>query len=142
MKRILVGIDGSEQGWAALHRAGELAKATGSALEIAHVIRPITPALGVGDLTSAAVTWMMEEEDYSRQLLREAVARVKEFGVEVNTRSLVGSAAEELAELARPDEVTMAVVGHRGRNLAARLFLGSVADRLAQICSKAVLIVR
>ena len=34
------------------------------------------------------------------------------------------------------------VVGHRGRNAVARALLGSVADRLVQICPKPVLVVR
>ena len=43
MKRIVVGIDGSEQGWSALKRAAELARATGASLQIAHVTLPVSP---------------------------------------------------------------------------------------------------
>jgi len=38
-------------------------------------------------------------------------------------------------------DVDLVVVGHRGRGALARLLLGSVADRLVQICPKPVLIV-
>ena len=67
---------------------------------------------------------------------------MKEAGIEVEPVSKLGTPAETLADLARAEEVTMAVVGHRGRNLAARLFVGSVADRLVQISPKPVLVVR
>ena len=57
-----------------------------------------------------------------------------------HTVSILGAPAETLAELSRSDEVTMTVVGHRGRNMASRILLGSVADRLVQISPKPVLV--
>jgi len=141
MKRIVVGIDGSEQGWSALDRAAELARATGASLQIAHVMLPIASALMAND-TGVVTGWAKAQETNAEGLLREAVARVKDRGLDVGTVSKLGAAAEVLADLAQASEVTMVVVGHRGRNLAARLFVGSVADRLVQISPKAVLVVR
>ena len=140
MKRIVVGIDGSEQGWSALKRAAELARATGASLQIAHVTAPSLPLAAEEYLPTAR--WVEAQETYAQGLLREAVARVKDAGIEVEPVSKLGTPAETLADLAQAEEVTMAVVGHRGRNLAARLFVGSVADRLVQISPKPVLVVR
>jgi len=53
-----------------------------------------------------------------------------------------GAPAETLAALAAAGDVDLVVVGHRGRNAVARALMGSVADRLVQICSKPVLVVR
>lgn len=53
-----------------------------------------------------------------------------------------GSPAEELARRAERDDVEMVVIGSRGRRVVARLLLGSVADRLAHISPKPVLIHR
>ena len=141
MKRIVVGIDGSEPGWSALTRAAELARATGASLQVAHIRPPISGLADEGYQADAA-GWVEAREAYSQGLLREAVARVKEAGIEVESVSKLGTPAETLADLAQAKEVTMAVVGHRGRNLAARLFVGSVADRLMQISPKPVLVVR
>jgi len=141
MKRIVVGIDGSEQGWSALQRAAELARATGASLQIAHVTSPPTSPLAAEEYLPTAGL-VEAQEGYAQGLLREAVARVKDAGIEVEPVSKVGSPAETLAEFAQAEEVTMVVVGHRGRNLAARLFVGSVADRLVQISTKPVLVVR
>lgn len=141
MKRIVVGIDGSEQGWSALERAAELARATGASLQIAHVTPPISP-LAAEEYLPAASGWIEAQESYGRALLREAVARVKDRNIEVEPVSRLGSPAETLADLAQPAEVTMVVVGHRGRNLAARVLVGSVADRLVQISPKPVLVDR
>ena len=141
MKRIVVGIDGSEQGWSALSQAAELAHATGATLQIAHVSPPVSPLMAA-DYQIAGAGWVEAEQKFAQQLLREAVARVKDAGAEVQTVSLIGLPAETLSELAQSPEVTMTVVGHRGRNLAARLLVGSVADRLVQISPKPVLVVR
>ena len=141
MKRIVVGIDGSEQGWSALAKACELARATGSALQIAYVSPPITSLFTAPEFESAAPAWKEAQEQLAQGLLREAVARV-ESGTEVQAVNKIGLPAEELAALAESPDVTMAVVGHRGRSLAARLLIGSVADRLVQISSKPVLVIR
>ena len=142
MKRIVVGIDGSEQGWSALTKAAELARATGVMLQVVHVSPPVTSLFGAADYQLAAPVWIETQETFTKGLLREAVARVKDFGVEVEPVSRIGAPAEVIAELAQSAEVTMAVVGHRGRNLASRLLVGSVADRLVQISPKPVLVVR
>jgi nucleotide-binding universal stress UspA family protein len=60
----------------------------------------------------------------------------------VETSLLEGRTAEALAEEAKRDDIRMVIVGHRGRGAAARVLLGSVADRLVQICPKPVLVVR
>ena len=142
MKRIVVGIDGSEQGWSALSRAAELARATSASLQVVHVSPPVTSLFGAADFQLAAPAWIETQETFTKGLLREAVARVKDSGVEVDPISRIGPAAEVIAELAEAAEVTMAVVGHRGRNLASRLLVGSVADRLVQISPKPVLVIR
>ena len=141
MKRIVVGIDGSEQGWLALAKAAELARATGATLQIAHVSPSASP-FAEGDYQVAGGGWVEAQENYAQGLLREAVSRVKDSGIEVDAISKTGSPAESLAQLAGRDDVTMAVVGHRGRNLVTRLLVGSVADRLVQISPKPVLVIR
>ncbi len=141
MKRIVVGIDGSEQGWSALAKAGELARATGAGLQVAYVSPPISSLFTAPEFEHAAPEWKEAQEALAQGLLREAVARV-EAGIEVEAVNRIGLPAEALAELAQSAEVTMTVVGHRGRNLAARLLIGSVADHLVQISPKPVLVIR
>ena len=142
MKRIVVGIDGSEQGWSALANAAELARSTGSALQIAFVSPAVTSLMESADFKLSVPGWVETQGSHATELLREAVARVKDAGVEVMAVNRIGPAAESLAELAESADVTMIVVGHRGRNLAARLLVGSVADRLVQISPKPVLVIR
>ena len=68
---------------------------------------------------------------------------VKELGTpNVTTLELEGPIAERVAETAEQDGFDLVVVGSRGRNAVARVFLGSVADRLVHICKKSVLVAR
>ena len=46
------------------------------------------------------------------------------------------------AQLAEDEGFDLVVVGCRGRNAVARMFLGAVADRLVHVCKKPVLVVR
>ena len=67
----------------------------------------------------------------------------KELGnATVSTLELEGPVAESIAKVAEDDGYDLVIVGSRGRNAVARLFLGSVADRLVHICQKPVLVVR
>lgn len=110
--------------------------------QIAYISPPVSALYGASDFQNAAPAWIEAQQGVARGLLRDASRRVKDSNVEVETMSRIGSTAEELAELAAAPEVTMVVVGHRGRNLASRLLIGSVADRLVQISTKPVLVIR
>ena len=142
MKRIVVGIDGSETGWLALAKAADLARATGASLQIAYVSPSILASLAGADYPIDAVDWVQVQALHAQELLADAVARVGDLVDLVETVSLIGLPADALAELASHADVSMTVVGHRGRNLPARLLVGSVADRLVQISPKPVLVVR
>jgi nucleotide-binding universal stress UspA family protein len=138
MRNVLVGVDGSAESERAAHLASSIARATGRGLVFSHVLPtlgalPAPLELGSGQREREAQAW----RDLDSLCQREAV-----WGCDLQTELLVGSAAEMLAERAGEDDVDLVVVGHRGRSAAARVLLGSVADRLMQICAKSVLIVR
>ena len=138
---ILVGVDGSAESYAAAHFAADLAEATGASLRVCFVVEeqvsalpnPFAPSTGEADI---------QHKDWATALLREVVAREKRPSLVVDTSMPVGRPAEMLAELSLEEEVALIVIGHRGRGGVARFLLGSTADRLAQIASKPVLIVR
>ena len=73
--------------------------------------------------------------------LAETTALPAMKGLTIRTRAAEGPAADTLAEIAKGD-FDLVVVGHRSRNALARVMLGSVADRLVQICPRPVLVYR
>ena len=139
MKRILVGVDGSLESRAAADFAADLARQTKAQITLAYVLPVPVPLAPDGYLESIAA-WEMAEREYGSSLLRELAARLNGIGVETIAPS--GQPAETLADLAKTGDVDLVVVGHRGRGSVTRLLLGSVADRLVQICPKPVLVVR
>jgi nucleotide-binding universal stress UspA family protein len=79
---------------------------------------------------------------HAQHILDAAANRCEREGLKVERRMLAHKPAESIAKAAEESDVDMVVVGHRGRNAVARLLLGSVADRLVQICPKSTVVVR
>lgn len=139
MKRILVALDGSESSLKAMRMAADIALRFGSKLTLVHVIPKLLLPPDVYGLTIAEVE--KEHRSFADKLLARAVAELAEPSLEVTTTVLYGSPAEALAEEGAASEVGLVVVGSRGHGAVARMFLGSVSDRLVHISSKPVLIV-
>jgi nucleotide-binding universal stress UspA family protein len=140
MKRILVGVDGSEASMKAAQLAAEIAIRFGARVTLAYVVpRLLLPPDAYG-LTVADVE--QEHRVFGEKLLAHALTRLGESGVQVDTVVLTGPPAEGLAESAQAIDVDLVAVGSRGRGAVARMLLGSVTDRLVHICPKPVLVVR
>ena len=141
MKRIVVGVDGSAESKQAAEFASTLAGPLGAELLLVFVaLRPVP--FGPEPYALGLAEWELTEREYANALLREMAARCSRGGAPVKTTFETGGPAEVIAELAGKEEVEFVVVGHRGRGAVKRLLLGSVADRLAQISPRPVLIVR
>jgi nucleotide-binding universal stress UspA family protein len=138
MKRILVGVDGSEASGRASQLAAEIALRFGARLTLAYVIEPLLLPPDAYGLTAAGVE--QQHEAFARKLLASAITGLGEPGLEVDTTLLIGSPAEKLAEAAGAPDVGLVVVGSRGRGAVARVLLGSVSDRLVHVSPKPVLI--
>jgi nucleotide-binding universal stress UspA family protein len=82
-----------------------------------------------------------EHRAYAEKLLQKAIAFLAEPGVDTTSTILYGSPAESIAEEAAAGDVGMVVVGSRGHGAVARVFLGSVSDRIVHISPKPVLVV-
>ena len=141
MKKVLAGIDGSPESDAAAKKAAELAVATGASLTLVYVV-PHHPPPGPSAYMKGMNLSDLVERDYVPALLRQAETDCGRPGLQIDTASAIGSPANALAEMAEAGRFDLVVVGHRGRGAVQRTLLGSVADRLTQISSCPVLIVR
>jgi nucleotide-binding universal stress UspA family protein len=130
---IVVGYDGSDSARRALGRAAELAgEGEDARIVVVHATRPLYPR--PYDMPD------QDEEARSEVLLEEARQLLVARGIEPETRSRVGGAAEELVGTAAEVEAETIVVGRR-RSTAAHM-LGSVSSRVVDEAPCDVLVVR
>ena len=140
MKTLLVGVDDSEAARHAAKMAADLAQATGASLTLVYVSAPILlPAAAYADVIDRLVA---DEAKHASELLEREKGAVARPGLEVRTRHAEGAPAETFAAMAEAPEVSLVVVGSRGRNAVSRVLLGSFADRVVHVCKKPVLVVR
>lgn len=139
IKRVLAAVDGSDPSLKAVRMAAEMARRFGAKLTLLHVVPRLLLPPDVYGLTIATVE--KEHRAYAEGVLQAAEAAIEGPGLEVSTSVLFGLPAECVAEEAANPDVGLVVVGSRGHGAVARMFLGSVSDRLVHICSKPVLVV-
>jgi len=124
MKKILVGIDGSQESINALKYAVKMAKLTGAEILAVNVINEPSYREYYRDLSDKLKT---EAEG----ILKKAIAVVEMEGVAIKTQVDVGAPDDVLAELARNgNNVFMIVVGASGRGKGSRVFVGSKTHAL------------
>ncbi|WP_226042132.1 universal stress protein [Natrinema sp. DC36] len=75
-------------------------------------------------------------------LLTEAEATGDERGTDVETRTRLGTPAQEIREYAERDPVDHVVIGSHGRSGVARILLGSVAEVVVRHSPVPVTVVR
>lgn len=136
---ILVAIDGSPVSDAALRHAIRLAQEQHAKLQVLHVIDII------------GVTWATEDildayKQRGQSLLDQATYLGNLAGLQTTSALLetgvVGQrTAEIVAEHARAVAADLVVLGSHGYRGLSHLFLGSVAEGVARLCTMPVLIV-
>jgi nucleotide-binding universal stress UspA family protein len=131
-RTVVLGYDGSAAALCALTRAAEAAGRGGRVLVITAVPRADAPEL------EREMDFIGEPED----LLVEAEALLRSHNIEASTRLMQGEPAEALVRAASESDADLIVVGARGRSYLARVFRGSVAERLAVRAPCDVLIAR
>lgn len=137
-KKYLVAVDGSDHAWKALDLAADLAKASGAALVILHVVR--YEPLPEGLKEYARMEGIPEEEERARyhfghatgdRITNDAKARAQERGVaEATTKGAEGNPADEIVAMAKDEGADMLFLGSRGLSDARSLFMGSVSHKV------------
>jgi universal stress protein A len=140
-KVLLVGVDFSEFGDAALRDACELARLQADAtLNAVHVV-PLRAAMGQDD---ALLKTLPDIDHLSQDLTDHVKTTLRDLGAAVPpivTHLRVGDPAREIAQLAVDLDADAIVVGTHGRRGIARLVLGSVAERVLRYATCPVLVV-
>jgi nucleotide-binding universal stress UspA family protein len=138
-QRIVVGVDGSEGGRAALEWAIEEATRRDDEVEAVFAFDSGLAWIDVGSDEQARI--VEHATTQARALLADALAHVLSHPCPVTVHSMVvqGSPAAVLIEVARTADLL--VVGSRGRGGFAGLLLGSVSQRCAEHASCPVVVV-
>lgn len=141
-KRILVGIDGSDQAQAAFKQAVEVARRNKGKVYIAIVIdQQVYNLMGYSSFNQELVE---KETDEARSLLKDCVSYAqKEGGVAAEGIISFGSAKVALArQLPEKYEIDLIMVGQSGLNAVERFVMGSVSSYIIRQAPCDVLIVR
>ena len=135
--RILIGHDGSKNADDAFETAVDFAALCRSRLQVVSVATPPEPPTRVEtEATLEAATQHYEE------MFEGLRARAKERSLDLETRVLVGHAAEQILRLAAATGVDLIVVGHRGRSAIQEWLFGSTSRRVVSYAPCSVLVVR
>lgn len=137
---VLCATDFSPSSRIAIRLAASLARRRGEALRLFHAVEPLGVDPSVAMVANAA--WEAEMLTTAQEQL-EAIAReLRAGGLAVDVGVAQGHAAGVILEAARTAETSLIVVGSHGRTGAARVVLGSCADKVARSAHCPVLVVR
>ena len=138
LSKILVPLDGSEIGEAALCYAVALANKTGAEMALIEVLEQVR---GVG--ASGPHYSIREDESVKKSVLSylDHVARpIKSQGLTVSTTMLFGNAASIIIDYAEKNGVDLIAVSTHGRSGLGRWVFGSVTDKILHTGNVPVLV--
>jgi len=140
--RILVPLDGSQLGEAALGPAGAWATQLGSEIILVQLI-PFPPYSSYADSSGYVVSLdpaaaLAEAQRY----LSEVAGRLRSTVKQVRVRAELGEPSVAIAQVAANEEANLIVMATHGRSGLARLVLGSVATGTLRRANVPLLLVR
>jgi universal stress protein A len=142
-RRILHPTDFSGASRAAFRKAIEMAKSRRAELLIVHVMSPVVPVPGDGYVSPQLYDQLaVSSRAWAQKRLDALVAQAKKARVRAKGFLLEGAPSEEIVRFARARRVELIVMGTHGRTGLAKLFVGSVAERVVAAAPCPVLTVR
>lgn len=140
-KIIVCPVDFSPGSTLAVEKAAELARATGSRVELLHVYQ--LPVLALPDgVISATPAYITTLTSNAQQQLDEIAEGLRGRGVQVATKLVEGSPAQAILEHAARLPAGLIVLGTHGRRGFQRFLMGSTAERVVRLANIPVLTVR
>jgi EmrB/QacA subfamily drug resistance transporter len=150
MRKILVAVDGSENGERAARTAIGFARDYHAELEVLRVVQSpsgVTPSSPRAGGAGSAI--LKERYDYAEKeaeaYVSSVVSRAKGAGVSVARGAVLratASAADAITERAKKEGVDHIVIGTRGLGASGRLFLGSVSAGVVEKADATVIVVK
>ena len=144
IKRVLIPLDGSKLGEAAIPRVEALAKSLDIELVLLHVSEPVI----IADVPGlASITIPRSKEEASRMAsasdyLNNCETTLREEGLSVSIELRSGSAADQIIDYAEAEGIDLIAMSTHGRSGIGRWVFGSVADKVLHAGNTPLLLVR
>lgn len=146
VKRILLPLDGSEPGEAALPYVEELAAVTKAEVILLQVVTPhydIALAQGyTSHLGQISEEYMTHASAAANNYLNSIKERLTKMGITALSEVEVGSPAERIIGYAKENNIDLIAMSTHGRSGIGRWLLGSIADKVLHASDRPVLLVR
>jgi len=144
IRRILHPSDFSPASRAAFARAVDVAKRHAAELLLMHVLAPVPALVPGGYLMPQTYNQIERSVRMTEQKrLNALVARARKASLRARSLLVVGALPHvEIVKTARSKRIDMIVMGTHGRSGLAKLFLGSVAERVIATAPCPVLTVK
>ncbi len=138
IKKVLVGIDGSEQSLKALSTTIELTRGFDARLTLLYVLDSTMVAAVPGPPVKREMRRGLARA--GGEALEEAAERCRQAGAECDTLQAEGRPANEISRRAREGDYDLIALGRRGIGSLARFALGSVSDVVLRSANRPVLL--
>jgi nucleotide-binding universal stress UspA family protein len=142
-KRILCGVDFSQESVRAFHVAVELTRQSKASLHVLHVVeaQPVVPGWLPPNGLSEMMLALTEKAEAALQSLLESSGKELE-GLSVTTEINNGRAFVEILNRAREWKADLIVVGAKGAASLEEIIAGGTAERVVRDASCSALVVR
>jgi len=141
LKRVLVPLDGSEEGESALPYAAALGRSLGSELVALHVVEPVpwlALSMPLASPMPQDIDRLMASAD---EYLKEVQKKLQAEGLATSAVAVWGYAADKIVDYAESHHIDLIAMSTRGRSGVSRWVLGSVADKVLHTGETPVLVV-
>lgn len=125
----------------AMEHAADLARRFEADLVLVHAL-PAIPRAASDVLVASRGVAAVEADEAIERLERWRREAERRSGRPVEARVVRGDPAARIVRLVEDLHCDLAVLGTHGRRGLSRLFAGSVAERVARLCERPVLVVR
>ena len=143
VRRVLHASDFSPASGPAFKTALEMAKSNNAELLLVHVLTPVAPIVGEGYVSPKTYEEIEQSaRAHGQKQLDGLLQKAKKAGVRATGWLLQGMPHDQIIRAAKSKSADVIVMGTHGRSGIAKLFLGSVAERVVATAPCPVLTVR
>ena len=140
--KVIVGVDDSKFSDEAIRYVSEAVWPATAKFLVLSAAPPIFMGSGEAAAPQAIAELMQQQQQYHREIADRAAARLREAGLQADSRTTTGDPRLWLEEMARTEHADLIVVGSHGRSGIKKILLGSVASHVVTHASCPVLVVK